>query len=857
MLEKKAISTLLYSASYLPGVFTLGYRLRDILQSTGRSNNIDLVLVVTKNVYENELSSRSKEILNTLFTNIIQIEPLKFQDYAKVKNAKNLNLLHRPELAYALIKIKLWELIQYKNILYLDADTLPLNNDFLSIFNFTEIQSVWDIVAAPDVGWPDMFNSGVFSLRPDHEVARQLSNFVWQNTSIDGADQGILNQFFNPHCNATNGTSRNWIRLPFIYNMTIPNTGYQYTPALNYFKPDVKLVHFIGNNKPWKSWSPSIQNNNNKDSYVNQWNDIYYNFQLSNNLIKNYENSLIQTFIAPNVEENISENQDDSFSNHSNDTVDVNQIDIQHLTIEQPLSTLPEITDEEIEHNSYGDSLYSFVKNVYKENDYHPDESVKRYWGEHSNTLGDRNISLLSSHPFDQSWKSPLDFNSDQYSSNDNYNNDNNSNSNIHKVPYGVLPTPTELATPLNNEQLGQVKKIFDWEQTDYLNKVERYFPDNEFEDSQQPNIERNTWEVLGGSTTRVFPGDENFINPDNISNSMIKMKNSLSEENSRSSAPTPEDISELEEEYEFVYPHGAPKEKISGIERALHYDHDNDDSNYVIHPRKNQNTLPKNFKIPPMYINDDDEDSLEVRKADFQIHPDYPIKKVIQKKPSQEIKEEHSITKGEKPQEEDKSIKKHHHHHHNKHHHSNKDKDKKHYGHHKHHKKDDNDKTHVDHNDEHHVKPNHNHRRHRRSKTVSKGSTDDANKGHDPSPQPDTTQKETTSHHKKSHHSKHTKHSKHKDKKTPENKNEQKTQDNQNVIKKEVVEETAQIEPKRRKSIILEQVDRALSTAIPIKKHSNQSLYKEWQDNSPPTTPSKKTTNESNKVERVFPMND
>jgi glycogenin len=60
-----------------------------------------------------------------------------------------------------------------------------------------------------------------------------------------GGDQGLLNSFFSNW--STSESSR---RLPFIYNMTT-NVSYSYAPAFKKYHENVKIVHFIGAQKPW------------------------------------------------------------------------------------------------------------------------------------------------------------------------------------------------------------------------------------------------------------------------------------------------------------------------------------------------------------------------------------------------------------------------------------------------------------------------------------------------------------------------------------------------------------------------------------------------------------------------------
>jgi glycogenin glucosyltransferase len=62
----------------------------------------------------------------------------------------------------------------------LDADCVVLR----SIDDLFERE---ELSAAPDAGWPDCFNSGVFVYRPSKETFRKLMVFAsQQNASFDG-----------------------------------------------------------------------------------------------------------------------------------------------------------------------------------------------------------------------------------------------------------------------------------------------------------------------------------------------------------------------------------------------------------------------------------------------------------------------------------------------------------------------------------------------------------------------------------------------------------------------------------------------------------------------------------------------
>ena len=150
----------------------------------------------------------------------------------------NLTLLKRPELGCTFSKLCAWTLTDYEKCVFLDADTMVLQN-------VDELMEREELSAAPDIGWPDCFNSGVFVFKPSLDTYRALIEHAKKFGSFDGGDQGLLNEFFSDW--ATADTSRH---LPFTYN-TVSAAVYSYTPAFKRYGKDIKIVHFLGALKPW------------------------------------------------------------------------------------------------------------------------------------------------------------------------------------------------------------------------------------------------------------------------------------------------------------------------------------------------------------------------------------------------------------------------------------------------------------------------------------------------------------------------------------------------------------------------------------------------------------------------------
>lgn len=93
--------------------------------------------------------------------------------------------------------------------------------------------------AAPDVGWPDYFNTGVFVFVPSAQTYQNLLQFALSHGSFDGGDQGLLNKYFH-----------NWReqdvshRLSFLYNVT-SNAIYSYAAAIKRYGQETPISGYV------------------------------------------------------------------------------------------------------------------------------------------------------------------------------------------------------------------------------------------------------------------------------------------------------------------------------------------------------------------------------------------------------------------------------------------------------------------------------------------------------------------------------------------------------------------------------------------------------------------------------------
>lgn len=179
---------------------------------------------------------------------------------SRIRNAHpaNLDLMGRRDLHSAFTKINLWRQTQFRKIVYVDADMVAYRAPD-ELFALPHAFS-----AAPDIGWPDIFNTGLMVLTPNMGDYYAMMAMAQRGISFDGADQGLLNMYFK----------NNFNRLSFTYNVT-PSAHYQYVPAYKHFQSSINLVHFIGAEKPWVQGRDTSTGSSPFDQMVGRWWAVY------------------------------------------------------------------------------------------------------------------------------------------------------------------------------------------------------------------------------------------------------------------------------------------------------------------------------------------------------------------------------------------------------------------------------------------------------------------------------------------------------------------------------------------------------------------------------------------------------
>uniref|UniRef100_A0A8B9H1M3 glycogenin glucosyltransferase n=1 Tax=Astyanax mexicanus TaxID=7994 RepID=A0A8B9H1M3_ASTMX len=172
--------------------------------------------------------------------------------------------------------------------------------------NVDELFEREELSAAPDPGWPDCFNSGVFVFRPSLNTYLQLLEQADLHGSFDGGDQGLLNTFFSDW--ATRDINKH---LPFIYNLSASSL-YTYLPAFHKYGYQAKIIHFLGASKPWhfpnvqkpSSKAPPWDSNRNLVPYIKLWWKEYYSQPQQNvSAPINHAGRSLQTAAQPQSQE--------------------------------------------------------------------------------------------------------------------------------------------------------------------------------------------------------------------------------------------------------------------------------------------------------------------------------------------------------------------------------------------------------------------------------------------------------------------------------------------------------------------------------------------------------------------------
>ena len=226
----KAYVTVLTSASYLMGCVALDRSLKTV------NSKYPLIVVCPDSI--------DKSVLASLETYGIQ--------YSTMENLPA-NILSRDNnIGYwnnTLFKIKVFDLISFEKIVFLDTDMIILNN-IDHLFDYKHMSAVAaGAVLFPE--WSEGINSGLMVIVPNHDIYLELVDNIEpaynyrESIGLGFGDQDIIKRVY------PNWGKEKELHLPEKYNTMLGYGGcLKAAGEINSFD-DIFVYHFTGKEKPW------------------------------------------------------------------------------------------------------------------------------------------------------------------------------------------------------------------------------------------------------------------------------------------------------------------------------------------------------------------------------------------------------------------------------------------------------------------------------------------------------------------------------------------------------------------------------------------------------------------------------
>lgn len=158
--------------------------------------------------------------------------------------------------SYTFDKIKIFKLIQFEKIVFLDSD-MYINGNLDSLFDHPHFSAVQNRSGQEMLENKKYFNSGLMVIKPNidefHKIQKLISPIVkvYTQKSIPVGDQNVLNHYL------VNWPEHEELRLPDSYNVFwgsiddyIRKKGYSLYD--NPRKELINVIHFTGKEKPWE-----------------------------------------------------------------------------------------------------------------------------------------------------------------------------------------------------------------------------------------------------------------------------------------------------------------------------------------------------------------------------------------------------------------------------------------------------------------------------------------------------------------------------------------------------------------------------------------------------------------------------
>lgn len=214
-------------------------------------------------LWKSLMDTNPKHPFYLLVTPNLSVETMKLLETSEIKLIK-INPIKNPILDnkndrryYNYSKLNMWSLVQFDKIVYLDADMIVMHNidELFEKQNMSSTNSGGWLPGKKD--WKQL-NSGLIVLEPSKLIFEDMKSKVGQIEKEKGkGDQAFIHQYYD------DWPDRRELHLPHIYNVFDCHLrgykkeyGYYVDEKIQmdnskYDDKRVKIVHFIGQHKPW------------------------------------------------------------------------------------------------------------------------------------------------------------------------------------------------------------------------------------------------------------------------------------------------------------------------------------------------------------------------------------------------------------------------------------------------------------------------------------------------------------------------------------------------------------------------------------------------------------------------------
>lgn len=221
--------TVLSTDKYLAGTIALSKSLKLV------KSKYDLVVLINKNITE-----KSRNILKYNNLEFFEIDSVEIPQWIKENNKINWN--------YTFDKLKIFELTQYKKIVYLDSDMYIRKNidELFKKPHMSAAVDIYDSIAVIDEY--QKLTSGLLVLEPQNGVMQQFISILNKKELREKykqiGDQDII-QLYDPQWE-----NKKELHLDTKYNMFFTSLDYYINKKI-YNLEEICVIHFIMTQKPW------------------------------------------------------------------------------------------------------------------------------------------------------------------------------------------------------------------------------------------------------------------------------------------------------------------------------------------------------------------------------------------------------------------------------------------------------------------------------------------------------------------------------------------------------------------------------------------------------------------------------